>query len=172
MSRKIELDRSTSMTNSKCALLGPGLGSACPWRTDEFCGRRRNARWVIMASERGPACVSFHCWKTSAASVALRLSVSKVLVELTNQAFAMRGWSARFWPTPGKSTRGLIPTALRLVLFPMPEFNRMWGEPIDPADRMTSFVAVTVLLDPTHVRHGKRSIFLCQRLECTSYCLC
>ena len=52
------------------------------------------------------------------------------------------GCSVKFFPTLGRlSTDGIL-SAARSVLLPMPECRRMCGVPTDPAERMTSFVAV------------------------------
>jgi hypothetical protein len=41
-----------------------------------------------------------------------------------------------------------MPTAWRAAFDPMPEFSRIWGVPILPADKITSFFACAVILGP------------------------
>ena len=58
--------------------------------------------------------------------------------------FSMRElirWSCRFWPTPGRWWTGVTPTSCRCLESPTPDNRRIWGEPILPADRTTSWRA-------------------------------
>jgi hypothetical protein len=52
-------------------------------------------------------------------------------------------WSDKFWPTEGRLRTGLIPKEDSADEFPIPERNKMFGAPMVPAERITSFLAVT-----------------------------
>jgi len=81
--------------------------------------------------------------------VELLAAVSNVLVEFTSQTFATVGWSERFLPTSGRSTKEVIFKALSVSRSPIPESSRRWGEPMEPADRITSLVAVNSRRGPS-----------------------
>lgn len=67
---------------------------------------------------------------------------------LARNEFDKTRWSDKFLPTPGKSTRGLIPTVSSSVAFPIPELKRTIGVPTEPAERMSSLDAVRLLRGP------------------------
>lgn len=52
-----------------------------------------------------------------------------------------KGWSVRFFPRLGRLTSGLIPTDCSSCASPIPEWKSICGEPIVPAERITSLVA-------------------------------
>ena len=54
-------------------------------------------------------------------------------------------WSWRFLPTPGELYIILMPWFLILEESPIPETCNIWGEPIDPADNITSLLALTLV---------------------------
>ena len=77
------------MVDQLCAYMiasrrkSPAEGSVKFSKTDAFDGTRRNPIVFDRVPENGPACVAFHSARSSAATVALRLITSKVVVELT-----------------------------------------------------------------------------------------
>lgn len=74
------------------------------------------------------------------------MSAEGTLLNIT----VVRGWSDRFLPTLGRFKTLLIPMLVNVFWFPIPEFNRICGVLIAPAERMTSFVAVNLLLSIFH----------------------
>jgi hypothetical protein len=70
-----------------------------------------------------------------------------VLLELTVYAIPPEGWSVRFFPTLGRFIKVGMLMLERKSRSPMPEFSRIWGVLMAPAERMTSFVAVNCFLE-------------------------
>ena len=77
---------------------------------------------------------------------------SMVCVEFTDHAARTIGWSVAFWPTLGRSKTEGIPRAVNVILSPIPEFIKMAGVPIGPAERITSLAALAVNRDPPEDR--------------------
>lgn len=73
--------------------------------------------------------------------------LSVVSLELTVYAIPAVGCSVRFFPTLGRLINVGMPMSERVARSPMPEFIRIWGVLIAPADKITSFVAVKRCLD-------------------------
>jgi hypothetical protein len=103
--------------------VGPALGSLTPFQIELLDGMRSQAHWFPAPSERKPVRFAFHCASASSANVALKIISSSVFVPvaLTVQVFVISGWSCRFWPTSGESTRTGIPNELSVALGPMPD---------------------------------------------------
>ena len=64
--------------------------------------------------------------------------VSRVIFCVDSHEMTASGWSCRFEPTPGESTRTSMPTSRRWSAGPMPESISSLGESIAPAERITS----------------------------------
>jgi hypothetical protein len=78
--------------------------------------------------------------------------VSMVCVEFTDHAVKIIGWSVAFCPTLGRSKTEGIPRAVNVFLSPIPEFIKMVGVPIGPAERIISLTALAVNRDPPEER--------------------
>lgn len=128
--------------NSRWGAPGPGDGSACTPNAGESGGSFSHAMCVaIPESTNGPVCDAFHCANPSAARVEFCVTDSSVCVEFTAQPSAKNGWSCAFCPTLGRSTTVGMPSALRVLFGPMPEFKRMCGVPTAPAESIISLDA-------------------------------
>jgi len=60
----------------------------------------------------------------------------------------MAAWSEKFLPTEGLSTTVLMPSWDNSVLLPMPEFKRICGVAMLPAERIISFAALMCFVGP------------------------
>ncbi len=67
----------------------------------------------------------------------------RTFLAVTCQPISMNGCSDMFRPTPGRSTRGSIPTSRRCSAGPMPDSIRICGDEIAPPERITSLPART-----------------------------
>lgn len=141
----------------------------------ELLGRRTQAIWSNRPKDtKGPVLLVFQRTRASAWSVALvktlelrlahmnrlyyRLTYlangSTSLVMLRVKVGLKIGCSVKFLPTLGRLRTDEMLSAANSVLFPIPEWRRICGVPIDPAERMTSFLAVSVVLGLlTPIRH-------------------
>jgi len=91
----------------------------------------------------GPVLLFRYNWSASALNVAFVVSSSgRGYVFVRAQFKYATGWSWRLEPTAGKSRRTSTPAASRTDAGPMPESWRICGVWIEPAARMTSFLAV------------------------------
>jgi hypothetical protein len=133
----------TAKSSSKCALSGPADGSEKFWNIVEFSGTRNHPSWLENESTRGPVRLVFHWSRASASRVAFRSRLSNVPLELTSQDGRTTGWSVRFCPTEGRWATGVMPRADKLGASPIPESSRICGVPMLPAERITSFLAIT-----------------------------
>ena len=52
-------------------------------------------------------------------------------------------WSCKFSPTFFESIIGLMPNFIKSLGFPIPESSRIFGDPTDPADNITSLLHET-----------------------------
>jgi len=77
-----------------------------------------------------------------------------VLLDVVDHVGETDAWSWRFLPTAGRFNVELMPRAFRATLSPIPEWRRTCGVPIEPADKITSFLAVKVSLGPGGVGVG------------------
>ncbi len=72
----------------------------------------------------GPDLRSTHSSSARGFSASSRLGPS-----WASQMQTQKGWSCRFWPTPGRSWRTSTPTSPRWSAGPMPETIISWGDP-------------------------------------------
>jgi len=89
-----------------------------------------------------------HKARSAADAVSFCVNTSKVSFESVVHWLLTSGWSDKFLPTDGLLTMVVMPSEERRVRSPMPECMRMEGVPTAPAERMTSFLAVTVVKAP------------------------
>ncbi len=83
----------------------------------------------------------------AAMAAALRVALlraAEAVGMLTRKEVPKKGWSWRFWPTPGRWCRTVMLRFWSVWRGPMPETIRSWGDWKAPADRITSFLAVSV----------------------------
>jgi len=79
-----------------------------------------------------------------------------VSVDVVDQVGETDVWSWRFLPTAGRFNVELMPRAFSATLSPIPEWRRMCGVPIGPADKTTSFPAVNTSLGPEWVSESEK----------------
>ena len=103
-------------------------------------------------------------------------------MEVVDQVGERDAWSWRFLPTAGLLSVEFMPTAFRATRSPIPECRRTCGVPIGPADKTTSFLAVSVCLRPGYTSdsayHGgittltstTSSEFDCSKHWCANVC--
>lgn len=131
--------------NSWCAEVSPLDGSLYVLKIGSVSGSLNQATWFMSVNESGPACVALHRAISLGKTSAVRWSWN-VSFEFTDQLFGTKGWSCRFLPTDVRFRMGLIPSLLSSSWSPMPESMSSWGVLKTPAERMISFLAVTMLL--------------------------
>jgi hypothetical protein len=135
----------TTKMSSKWGEVGPVLGSGYVCRRVSLLGTRSQPIWRKPVSEIGPVWSFFHCAISagSAAGTSHALNVSVAFV--TGNVFGSRTWSDMFFPTDGRFTSVLIPTADRSAGLPIPLSMRSCGVLNEPAERTTSLRAVTLM---------------------------
>lgn len=65
--------------------------------------------------------------------------------------FGCKTWSDKFFPTEGLLTIVLIPKVLSSDLSPMPDNWRRIIDPMDPAESMTSWLALICFMGATKI---------------------
>ena len=115
----------TTNSISKCPVFGPGHGSSNLSKIDALSGSRTQPNTNPGPLTKGPDLVSFHCLSCSAARVAFLIASDMVSFAVVTHGTDTMGCSDRFWPTDGRSCRGVIPKDSRKLASPIPEFIRI-----------------------------------------------
>ena len=144
-----------------CGEPGPGDGSENPYslKGGASSGRRIHMIWFFKRPGivSGPVRVAFHSDSAVSRSklcIYINSYYSEKNLRPTDSVFGSVVlkrqrhfcWSEKFFPTLGLLTSVLMPIASSSVPFPMPEFNRICGEPMDPPAKITSFLATSFFL--------------------------
>lgn len=146
----------TDIRSSQWGETGPELGSA----KEEFSGSRPHMIWLVRILDKGPVFDFFHSSNAGERSFSsestLVIEICQPLEELdalakthftpvpfwvAAKSTSMKGWSVKFFPRLGRLTRGLIPRDFISLESPIPEWKSICGEPMQPAESMTSLVA-------------------------------
>ena len=81
------------MINSKFAEVGPALGSSAPKLENTLALARYQPNWLVGGRPMSPVPLIFQISRSSAESVALRWTSSRVKFELTSQELPRKTWS-------------------------------------------------------------------------------
>ncbi len=126
--------------------------SGCTWYSRLACFRlgsdRENAPSCDGDMLIGPLRVNAYCRPMPALPCHRLASAFKVLAPKTLNTARICKWSCRFSPTPGRSFTTSTPSDCSRAPGPTPESCKICGDPIAPADRITSALACTVVTSP------------------------
>ena len=135
----------TDTTISQWGDLGPLAGSGIVLKIGELFGSLAKPTVFAILFATTPVLFLVHWSIATWRRVGSLKSLSKLSSPFTLKMLGTRRWSLKLAPTAGLSMRTGIFNALRSSAFPMPDNWSICVVPIDPADRMISLRAFTVV---------------------------
>lgn len=123
--------------------MGPAAGSPKVEMIVEFEGSLLNPKLFAMLFANIPLLVAMYCERICWTAVSFLRMPSKLSFPNTVNKFGVSVWSERLAPTDGLLTITGRPKDLSKAPSPIPDNWSSWGVLTAPADRMTSFRAVT-----------------------------
>lgn len=149
----------TEIIISQCGELSPGAGSRDVSNMVALEGILANPKLLTTLLANKPVLFWIHWFKAASVSWLDLKMPSKLWSPWTVKMLGRRVWSLKFSPTLVLLITGVIFSALRSALFPIPDSRSIWGVPTAPADRITSFRAVAVIVADPKDDFCQQSVF-------------